>query len=373
MRILIGGDVVPTASSAPLFESGDVPALFGTVPALFAGADRVIVNLECALTESEGAIRKCGPNLKARPVCAHTLRAAGVTNVALSNNHVLDFGQAGLRDTLAALDAAGLPYTGVGENETDARRAHIMDVGDRRVALLAVAEHEYSYALPDRPGVWGFDPFDTMEDIQTARENADYVVVLYHGGKEQSPYPSPRLRKACRAMVRAGACAVLCQHSHCIGTYEKYRCGHILYGQGNFHFVKYADHPHWQSGLLAELELDKKVQIRFHPVVVRDAGVTLAEGAEKEAILADFHARSAVLRDTEAWLAQWHAFCESVAPQYRRAVAAAFANAASFENNETMSPAEIFPHYLDCEAHTDVWHELFPTWHRAKTSEPSGE
>jgi poly-gamma-glutamate synthesis protein (capsule biosynthesis protein) len=66
------------------------------------------------LTDSDGAIRKMGPNLKGPPVSARTLRQAGVTDCALANNHVLDFGQQGLKDTVAALGEAGLGLTGIG-------------------------------------------------------------------------------------------------------------------------------------------------------------------------------------------------------------------------------------------------------------------
>jgi poly-gamma-glutamate synthesis protein (capsule biosynthesis protein) len=365
MRIFIGGDIVPTAATRAGFDRGDIGALFGSVADLVKTGNRLIINLECALTDSDTPIRKSGPNLRGKPAYAAVLRALGVTDVGLSNNHVFDFGQPGYRDTLQALTDIGLPYTGVGENERDARQPHYFTCGGMRIAVVAVAEHEYSYALPKQPGVWGFDPFDTMEDITIARERADYVIVLYHGGKEQSPFPSPRLRKACQAMVRAGAGAVFCQHSHCIGAYETYHGAHIVYGQGNFNFVGHADHPHWQSGLLVALDLNTsdRAEICFHPVVVTECGITLATGDEKQTLLDAFDRRNHILQDEEQWLAEWHAFCLGVAKSYRQAVIGAY------QNPDDQEPEQIFPHYLDCEAHTDVWRELFPTWHKDKTSE----
>lgn len=358
MRIFIGGDITPTAVTVPAFDRADIPALFGSIPALLRTGDMTVANVECALTDSDGKIHKCGPNLKGRPSYADVIRDAGITHIGLANNHVYDFGKTGFYDTLRALDAAGLPYTGVGENEADARKPLYVEVCGKTVALVCVAEHEYSYALPDREGVWGFDPFETMEDIREAKSRADFVLVLYHGGKEQSRYPSPRLRKACRAMVNAGADFVTCQHSHCIGVYEEYRAGKILYGQGNFNFVGYIDHPHWKNGLLVQLDLtdDGKLAVTFHPVVITATGVTLAEGAERETLLKELDERNAALQDEQAWLKEWNAFCESMRPNYRESIARAF------RDNDTDVPAQIFPHYLDCEAHTDVWRELYKTW-----------
>lgn len=60
--------------------------------------------------------------------------------------------------------------------------------------------------------------------------------MLYHGGKEYYRYSSPNLQKTCRKMTEKGADLVLCQHSHCIGSYEEYNDSTILYGQGNFIF-----------------------------------------------------------------------------------------------------------------------------------------
>ena len=232
----------------------------------------------------------------------------------------------------------------------------------QRAAIVAVCEHEYSYALRDRYGSNPFDPFDTMEDIALAKEQADYVIVMYHGGKEQCEYPSPRLRKACRAMVRAGADIVLCQHSHCVGCREEYRGGEIVYGQGNFNFVKYIDHPHWHNGLMMDVQLEGDLKVEYIPVVAADEGIELAKGAEREAILSGFAERSALLQDEEQWLAAWKAFCESM-PNYIAAVRDAYTDVPEGEMCR-----QIFPHYLDCEAHLDVWQTIYKTWHADKTS-----
>lgn len=368
MQIFIAGDVMPTEVTEAFFDKGDVKALFGTVPDLFANADRVIINHEGALTYRETPIRKMGPNLKGKPEHAKVLKALGVTDAGLSNNHVFDYGQEALLDTEKALQDAGICTMGIGENEQAARKPHYFTIRDKKFAVLAVCEHEYSYALPDQLGTWGFDPFETMEDITNAKKEADYVFVLYHGGKEFCHYPSPRLRKACKAMVRAGADAVFCQHSHCIGAYEQYKDAHILYGQGNFNFIKWKDDLDWRLGLVVELNIDEtapngKIEIDFHPWVITDTGITLAAGEEKEEILKQFATYTEHLQDEQTWLAEWRRFCKSKEDLYREGIHNVLAK------GKDADPREIFPHFLDCEAHTDVWRELFPTWHAKKETE----
>ena len=364
MRLILCGDICPTDATRAAFEAGDRKALFGSALEVIQSADLAVANLECALTHSESRIRKFGPNLKGKPEWASVLAAAGFTHMGLSNNHVMDFGLQGLRDTISAVEAAGMTAFGVGENDQDSRKPLLLEHDGLRIAIVAVCEHEYSYALPDRMGSNPFDPFDTMEDIALAREQADWVIVMYHGGKEQCEYPSPRLRKACRAMVRAGADLVLCQHSHCIGTAEIYRGGKIIYGMGNFLFAKYMDDPQWGSGSMLDISLSRETfDITFLPVVVTDSGITLAQGAQKAEIMEELESRSRLLQDDEAWMRAWKAFCDSK-PYYYDAVRSAMQDVPEGE-----SCAQLFAHYLDCEAHLDVWKTLFPTWHAAKTTE----
>lgn len=350
MKLIFAADLTPKKPEVnQLFIEGKTKELFGDVLEVMQSADRVIVNLECALTHSENAIKKFGPNLKADPLCADTLKKAGITDIALSNNHVFDFGIEGLRDTLANLERVGLPYTGVGENDEDSRKIYYIEQEGIKIAIVNVCEHEYTYALPDRCGCNPFDPFITMQDVREAKKNADYVVVIYHGGKEHCRYPSPRLRNLCREMVLCGADVVLTQHSHCIGCYEEYEGGHILYGQGNFHFCWDGNAPMWYTSLLTVVEIkDGKLSVEFIPCEMFDTSIALAKGEKYDEIMDAFKARNEELKNGK-WREGWHAFCESVEKGYKVAA------------NGVEHP-DRFAHYLDCEAHTDVWRELFPTW-----------
>ena len=357
MKILIAADTVPTSVTTPLFEAGDKRALFGDICDLADAADRVILNLECALTNSENRIKKFGPNIKSTPEAVAGLKAFGVTEAALSNNHVFDFGIEGLRDTMAVLDKAGIPYMGIGENDTDSRKPYVIEAEGKKIGFINVCEHEYTYALPNRIGANPFDPFITMQDIRALKAECDYVIVIYHGGKEHCRYPSPRLYNLSHEMVLCGADVVIAQHSHCIGCYENFNGGHILYGQGNFNFVypEYTDKGEgWYTALLTELEIGEKLNIKFYPIVATKTGCDLAKGERADEIMNAFEERNASLLDG-TWRDGWHAFCvsESIKPIYDNSVAPLL---------EDENTRHRFAHDLDCEAHTDVWRELYPTW-----------
>ena len=356
MKVLILGDISPTERSAPLFQKKDTAGLFHDVQHVFQGQDLVVANLECVLTDSDRPIRKIGPALKAPMETAEVLRSVGVTCCSMSNNHIFDFGIAGANDTLEALRRAGIDHTGYGDNESEARKPYVFQKDGERVCVIAVCEHEYSYALPDRAGACGFDEFETPDAVRRAKAACDRVIVLYHGGKELCRYPSPRLVRVCRALARAGADAVLCQHSHCIGAYERYENCHILYGQGNFHFNKPHDFDGWHTAFAVTYDTADST-MSFIPVKEKDAGIALVEGEEKSRLLTAFGRRCRAMSDG-SWKEGWHAFCLESRENYEKAVADAFSPEKNGRGRER------FGHYLDCEAHLDVWKELFPTWNQ---------
>ena len=157
-------------------------------------------------------------------------------------------------------------------------------------------------------------------------------------------------------MVRNGADIVLCQHSHCIGAYEQFEGCHILYGQGNFHFTRVGVNECWHTSLAVEYDTVAHT-VTFTPIRAYGDRIRLAKGAEAATIMAEFAARNRSLL-TDEWKAGWHAFCESVKPTYLGVLAHTALEESCEKDNA------LFGHFLDCEAHTDVWRELFPTYNQ---------
>lgn len=357
MKTLLLGDVSPTTLTNPLFEKGLVDELFSDTLSLFENNDINFVNLECAVTDCDTAIRKIGPPLKCCENTVNVLKKIGLNYAGLANNHIFDYGIKGATDTMKALDKAGITYTGFGSDYNDSRKNLVIEKDGERVCIIDVCEHEYSYALDDRMGARPYDEYDTMDDIRNAKKDCDRVIVIYHGGKEQCQYPSPRLLKLCRAMSTNGADVVLCQHSHCIGCYENYNGTHILYGQGNFHFVKEngADINDIWNTLLAVKYDTKSNEIEFVPINCTKTGIELSKGANKEMILKGFTERNDSLKNGQ-WKEGWREFCQSVQERYLKAIRLAYVDGCEEKDKQR------FAHFLDCEAHTDVWRELYKTY-----------
>lgn len=314
MNILIGADFVPTKSNTEYFEKGDINYLFGKQLAdLLESADYRIFNLETPLADKVSPISKCGPNLIAPTSAINGYKAAGIDLLTLANNHILDQGKQGLESTLSALNGAGIAYVGVGNTPEDAAKPFIFESGGKKIGVYACAEHEFSVVTDGSAGVNPIDLLETPDHIAALKAQCDYVIVLYHGGKEYYRYPSPDLRKVCRKLVERGADLVICQHSHCIGCEEKYRDGTIVYGQGNFLFDD-SDHECWQTGML--VRLGDNSEISYIPLVKREETVRLADGDEAELILSAFYGRSEEILADEFVNRKYSAFAAEMLPTY---------------------------------------------------------
>ena len=291
MSILIGADICPRVSYFDLFINSRTDELLGEdLTKLLQTSDFNIFNLECPLADKDSPIEKLGPSFRAPVACANGLKSMRVNLVTLANNHIKDQNVEGVRSTIKALNDVGIDYVGAGRNIEEARQLYTHSINGKTIGIYACAEHEFSIATQELAGANPFDPLESLEHIQRARKNSDYLIVLYHGGNEHYRYPSPNLQKVCRKIVENGADLVVCQHSHCIGCKEKYLTCTIIYGQGNFLSTSKHNHECWKTSLLIEITDD--LDVRYIPLMKEGYGVRIAAGDNASKIMGDFENRS---------------------------------------------------------------------------------
>ncbi len=295
MKLLIGADLVPTTSNNQLFAAGNAEELVGEeLLDVLKTADYRIFNLEVPLTDVVAPIDKCGPALIAPTDTVAGYLALSVDCLTLANNHIMDQGVDGFHSTVKTLDESGISHVGGGNSLDEAKKPFVLEKDGKRIGIYACAEHEFSIADEASAGANPFDPLESLDHIADLKKACDYVIVLYHGGKEHYRYPSPMLQKRCRKMVEKGADLVICQHSHCIGCEEKYEGGTIVYGQGNFLF-DHSNSAFWQTSLLIDVTSDFSVS--YIPLVKRENTVRLAQGDEAEKIVEGFWQRSREIQE----------------------------------------------------------------------------
>lgn len=314
MKLIIGADLVPTNVNYELFSAADTTALAGEeLVSLLKCADYRICNLEVPLSDQEDPIAKCGPALISPTQTVTGIKALGIDMVTIANNHIMDQGVQGFKSTLRTLENNGIAYVGGGKNLNEAIEPAIIHLDGKTIGIYACAEHEFSIAGEDHHGANPFDPLESPDHVAALKEQCDYVIVLYHGGKEHYRYPSPGLQKICRKLVEKGADLVLCQHSHCVGCEERYMGATIVYGQGNFLF-NCDDDPMEQTSLL--VQVSDGFSVSYIPLEKTTQGTHLAAGETAEQILSDFAARSMEIRDPEAMEQRYNDFADAVRQDY---------------------------------------------------------
>ncbi len=185
-----------------------------------------------------------------------------------------------------------IKYIGGGLTKDEAKAPKIIELGGKKIGVYNCCEHEFSWIDDYGIGANGFDPLESLEEIAELKAKCDYVIVLYHGGRENFRYPSPLLQKVCRSIARHGAYLIICQHTHCVGAMEEYRGSTIVYGQGNtlFDFASAENMPTWQTSILVEVTVENGVfTVDYIPIEKRGAFTALSNNSE---ILDSFFKRS---------------------------------------------------------------------------------
>ncbi len=294
--IAVAGDVLPESS----WEAQDGTEHFlDGVREEFSRADLVFVNLEEPITSAKTVTPHKSPAevargrdyiLRARnPEIPRIMKDAGVGLVGLANNHMMDFTDAGLRDTLAVLGRAQLPAVGAGI-KSDAERAYVFEKDGRRVALLAFSDVvPTSYqATVDRMGIASSkDETDLVMAIGRARRQAQFVVLMIHWGGQGKHLITPRQRHLARVAAQAGCDAVMGMHPHVLQGMEYVGRVPVFYSLGNFAFP--STNPAARESLLVSLTFGPRDMEapELIPVEISPKGAPrIAEGGRGRQILA---------------------------------------------------------------------------------------
>lgn len=190
------------------------------VKEIFAADDMTIVNLEGVLTTSNAAASGRAYNIKGDPSYAKILTEGSVEAVSMANNHRLDFGSEGTKDTEAALNAENIVYA-----------------YDKNVAIYETQGIQVGYVSVNEVA-WGQGSEELVEEgINKLKEaGVDLILVACHWGVEKDNYPEAYQQRLGRKCIDMGADLVIGHHPHVLQGIEEYKGKLILHSLGNFCF-----------------------------------------------------------------------------------------------------------------------------------------
>ncbi len=264
IRIIIAtGDVVPARSTDGMIRRHGDDFLYtvSSTKDILSAADLTVVNLEAPL------IAKCPPHdsgftLCGRPGFASALKAAGVDVVTLENNHIGNYGYAGVLETIKNIEAGGMAWA-------DRQTPAIQDVRGVKFGFLAF----------DGVGVQ-FDRKAIAAQIKVLRPQVDVLIVAMHWGAEYVAVPevAPGIapddpREMARLVIDAGADLIIGNHPHWVQGVELYKGKYIAYAHGNFIFDQmWSDET--RIGVIGRYTFyDRElVKVEYIPILIEDYG-----------------------------------------------------------------------------------------------------
>ena len=184
--------------------------------------DFVIPNPECPLADinKHKPIKKSGPNLICGTENICFLKALNADAVTLANNHIGDFGEGAVKETLSLLEENNIKYAGAGKGVEEAYKACRIEKNGSSVSIISVCENEFGMATENTYGSAGYNPKKLLKQLKEEKAASDYVIVVFHGGNEFNPLPSPDTVDRYRFICDMGADAVIGGHTHCPQGYE---------------------------------------------------------------------------------------------------------------------------------------------------------
>lgn len=270
--------------------------VWGNTVHVLRQADAVFINLECAVTD-------WGEPVPGKRFCFRTdsknvgvLRAAGVRAASLANNHIMDFGDVGLLETVANLDRAGIAHAGAGRNQTEAQRPAELNIGGLRLAFIAATDNQPDWeATDDRPGTFyvPIKPTDPrfaglLDLVAGARTSADLVIVSLHWGPNWGYEPPAEHRTAARSLIGHGADIIFGHSAHVFRGIEIIDGRPVFYSCGDFvddYAVDEVERNDWSFIFEVNLEGPTVKKITLTPTIIAEFQARLAPPAYRELIL----------------------------------------------------------------------------------------
>lgn len=314
-RITLAADWGALWDYAELIQNNSL-AVYGDLLPLFRQSNLNIVNVECALgTIGEPVVPKA--NLRSTKKSASSLSAVPFHIACLANNHVMDFGPESLAETIEILRYEKIQTVGAGLNGHEAAKPLILPMKDgATLGIINCAMGELSASINNGPGANPLDVVAIRDHIYKLKSQVDAVLVIFHGGAEFTPVPSPRIVATLRHFVDAGASAVIAHHPHVPQGVEIYQGVPIAYSQGNFVF-RSADtrqtYRHFLNiGYLVHLDFSggSLVEFSLSPYEMRKEGVFLLKGDKKQQFLKDLKKVSDLLADEKKVEQAWAAYVD---------------------------------------------------------------
>jgi len=205
---------------------------------IITSSDISICNFEAPIKSNGHPIPKAGPHVYQSKSAICTVKKCGFDILSLANNHIYDYGETGLKDTLREITKHGLDYIGAGLSFDEAYELMIKKIDDIKIGFLSFCEAEFGALLEDegRGGYAWINHQSVNNIVRKSKQKVDVLILIAHAGEEEVPLPLPEWRTRYRELCDFGVDVIIGHHPHVPQGWEKYNNSLIFYSLGNFYF-----------------------------------------------------------------------------------------------------------------------------------------
>lgn len=218
----------------------------------------------------------------------------------LANNHIFDYGNDGIRNTIEFLDSNNVQHIGAETKDYNMYGGYKKELGGVKVEIINVAENGFGAAVEEEYG-YAYMFNDRVEEmIKESHSEKNFTIVVCHAGAEHWEIPLPEIRKTYKKFIDLGANLVIAHHPHVPQGWEEYKKGSIFYSLGNFMFDKGYGFESEKSFIVSvTIKNNEEFEYNIIPIIIKDGILYINDNKED---INELFNNADLLKDNEKYI-----------------------------------------------------------------------
>jgi len=291
VSLLFGGDVMLDRIIRKKSDEAKVFQFTKKINRLFWSQDINMFNLEGPVTDNDSVsnVDMSNPNhfkfTFDEKQTKEFLKFNRIALVSIGNNHILNFGKEGIKQTVDFFENNDINFVGEPLEDFQVEKSILQkNINGRQFAFISYND----FASPNME--------ETLASIKKASEDNEHVIIFAHWGSEYSKVATESQREKAHKLINAGAMVIIGAHPHVIEPVETYKDGIIFYSLGNFIFDQgFSEDVRERLIVNMFMDVDDKIIFVLTPLMTNKQGqLELAKSSRRKKILKEMSENSIV-------------------------------------------------------------------------------
>jgi poly-gamma-glutamate capsule biosynthesis protein CapA/YwtB (metallophosphatase superfamily) len=256
---------------------------YGNLLPFFKNGDLNITNLETVIDFKKRKFNKNALKFINKPKILGSLTNINTNLVCLANNHIMDNGDVGLKNTIKYLKKYKINHVGAESSLKKIYKPFFFKKNNHKIAVINTSEgEEANEKYNNHVGSSDIESYKVIDQIRSCKENGYLTILIAHAGVEYIPFPPPYIKDIYKNFVDEGADLVVGHHPHVLQGFEIYKKVPIFYSLGNFTMWKKNLRKNCYDSMFLNIKIqDNKISsINLVPFKINKNGLNLVSKSE---------------------------------------------------------------------------------------------